>query len=100
MVISAPGHHNATGRAVTSTTATTCPAQYSVAGEAGLRAAANIPVQYNVTGEARSSAAVDMKPLPYQAAEENRLYVHAGTRGRSVHTASLDWVKAGIKELS
>ena len=56
VMTSAPGHYNATGRAVTRTTATTCPAQYSVAGEAGLRAAANIPVQCNVTGEARSSA--------------------------------------------
>ena len=41
-----------------------------------------------------------MKPFPYQAAGENRLYVHAGTRGRSVLTASLDWAKAGIKEPS
>ena len=31
-----PGHYNATGGAVTRTTATTCPAQYSVAGKAGL----------------------------------------------------------------
>ena len=50
---SAPGHYNATRRAVTRTTATTCPAQYSVAGEAGLRAAANLQVQHIVTGEAR-----------------------------------------------
>ena len=38
-----------------------------------------------------------MEPVSYQAAEENRLYVHAGTRGRSVLTASLDGAKADIK---
>jgi hypothetical protein len=92
-----PGHYNATGEAVTRTVATTCPAQYSVAGEAGLQAAANIPVQYNATGEARASPVVDPRPLPYQASEENRLYVYAGTRGRSVLCASLDGAKAGIK---
>ena len=49
VVTSAPGHYNATGSVVTRTTATTCPTQYSVAGEAGLRAAANILMQDNVT---------------------------------------------------
>ena len=95
-----PALYNATGRAVPRTAATTRPAQYFVAVEAGLRAAANIPVQYNATGEARTSAAVDPRPLPYRASEENRLYVYAGTRGRSVLSASLDVAKAGIKELS
>ena len=95
-----PGHYNATGEAVTRTDATACPAQYPVAGEAGLRAAANIPVQYNATGEAGLCAVADMEPVPYQPAEKDRLYAYAGIRGQSVLSTFLDGSKAGIRRPS
>ena len=95
-----PALYNATGRAAPRTAATTRPAQYCVAGEAGLRAAANIPVQYNATGEAGLCAVADMEPVPYQTAEKNRLYAYAGIRGQSVLSAFLDGSKAGIRRPS
>ena len=91
-----PALYNATGRAVPRTAATSCPAQNYVAGEVALRATANIPVQYNATGEAGQHAKVDKEPVSYQAVEEDRFYVHAGTRGRSMVNASLEQAKAGI----